>query len=215
MGRWLLCVFAIAWCKRGPPPAPAATPITERFVLGVVPKHSVSSLYGEAPKCTSAFPASRVVAIDDGGTPHLVAEGLFHGGCDGLDYMFESVKVASVDVRQSSSHVGLAPLELDSAHPEWTISFQAVPLDLAGNPLEPGWYSTTSPYPDVVRGYARWRPGPGCEKVVKLSRYDFDPPNLSYDTPAESLALAPVGKGACTFTVDYFDASTKVTVTVR
>lgn len=203
---------AIAACKKTEMVA-AALPVAERFAVGSHPSYCKSAPLGEAPLCCAEFPASDVIAIEsaDGGTrrPTIVKEGKFTGTCGGSPLLvaFEGVKVSAVRIDQMSSHVGLKPLELDSAHPEWSISVCAFPLDRRGDPLSIGRGG---------QGGALWKMRPGCETILRATNFfEDEPPGRGFAWPADSIQLVPIHAGSCTLDVDYHGARGEVAVTTR
>jgi hypothetical protein len=111
-----------------PPPA-----IEARFVLGSTPSLSLFDGIGHAPSCGTRLEPSAALSAKatSGGEEErrLVAAGRFTGRCGSRVLAFESVPVAKVGVVTSMSHDGLAPFEIDHAHPEWQVSLRATPHD--------------------------------------------------------------------------------------
>jgi len=171
-------------------------------VLGSTPSFSLFDGIGHAPSCGTRFEPSAVLSMKatSGGEeePRLVAAGRFTGRCGSRVLAFESVPVAKVGVVTSMSHDGLAPFEIDHAHPEWQVSLRAIPQDERGAPLNPG----TGP------GFATWVAGEGCATTVQLV--------LPVEGRlSDTVSLEPRAAGKCSLGVSYLGAHTSVTVTVR
>lgn len=197
--------------------APPPTIEHRRFAVGVTPRHCLPALVGEAPSCCYEFAAGAVLARPDAGAPRLVHPGPFTGTCGGRSFdhvVFEAVRVAAVKVSLAASNRGLigdrelddAPLLLDAAHPEWTISLAARPLDEAGAPLETGADAG-------LHGLARWRWGAGCDRVVAAQPYERA--GEGFERPSDDVQLVARAPGTCELEVAYGDVATKATIRVR
>lgn len=185
-----IAVVAMVGCE----PKKAAMP-DARFAVGSVPYYAPSGLT-EAPSCIVEFDRGA-----ENGRP-LAAPGNFTGHCtNGNTYTFEAVRVDHVKVIQSASHDGLGSLELDHAHPEWSISLTALPEDAAGKPLEHG----------ANPGYAVWTSGAGCEKVLTLKTNVGE----SGNEPADVIEAKALAAGTCEIAVEYLGARNSVKITVR
>jgi hypothetical protein len=212
------CLLALSACgKSNPtPPPPAAAVSVHRFAVGVQPTHCISGL-GEAPHCCYDFIPNDVLQASDAAGPRLIKPGTFTGTCGGrtpTHLAFEAARVASVKIALVASHKGLTgdtPLDradfvLDSAHPEWTLSLAARPIDEQGKALETG--ADTG-----LRGLARWSLGTGCDRVLTPQAYEGK--GEGFERPADDVKLAAKAPGTCELEARYGEARAKVTVRVR
>ena len=229
MRRLALVLLALAACRGKTPQsssvsAPTTAAIEKRFALGVVPEDCVPGLGEAGPLCCIEFAPSPLIAAettDAGATfPRLVKEGRFEGGCLHLHRAYESVKVAGVNVSMVATRnvgrslglPGAGGFEL-STRPDDYIRLRASPLDAAGRALDPGEFSLGD---GPLKGYARWKWLPGCERAVRqLLLERIERPGDGFDRPSEEIGLRPVAAGTCTLEVEYLGARTRVTVTVR
>jgi hypothetical protein len=188
----LVAVAVVVGCE----PQKAAAPVAEaRFAVGSVPYFAPPGAIAHGRDCITEFNRGA-----ENGKP-LAAPGRFTGVCKGNTLTFEAVPVARVVVSQSSSHDGLGSMELDHTHPEWTISLAAMPQDAAGAPLDHGEY-----------GYAFWKPGPGCESVVRLETLVGESGNKQ---PADSMQVTAIAAGTCDVAIEYLGVHTSAKITVR
>jgi hypothetical protein len=194
--------FGAACSSASTPSAPSPAGPEARFAVGATPYLALFNGLGHAPSCETVFEASSVLTLvaSPGGAPEprLVAPGPFTGRCGETVLAFESVPVAAVTVVTSMTHDGLAPFEVDHAHPDWPVSLRATPRDAAGAALNPG----------SGLGYATWTPGEGCAASLQLVV-------PMAGKPSDSVSLTPLAAGKCALRVDYFGAHSDVTVTVR
>jgi len=168
-----------------------------RFPVGAVPTHRVGRLIGEGRACDVEFVPNEVLAMH-GGEPRLVAEGWFSARCNGhvIDG-FEAVRVARIAIETTSTHVGLGPMELDAAHPDWMLGLAITPFDKCGNKLDSG-----------MGWDAQWSWGKACSAIrVEL-------PN-GFEKPANAVRLGPVERGACEIVVEVYGVVTSAVITVK
>ena len=170
-------------------------PEERRFALGTTPDYNMSSAYGNGPPCWVELLPSPVVELR-GDMPVLVDEGSFHGVCGGspMPDSFESVRVATIEVKQTLGHRGLSRGELDSDHPEWQAGFRVFAADTCGENLRIG-----------RRPNGRWSDD-GCERVLRI---------VGARSPRDEVTVVALGRGICQVSVEFLGAKTTFNVTVR
>ena len=169
----------------------------KRFPVGAVPTHHVGRLIGEGSACDVQFIANDVLQ-PSGGDLRVVAEGWFSATCNKLVIDdFEGVRAAKLAFETTSTHVGLAPMELDAAHPEWTIGLAITPLDRCGNKLDSG-----------LGWDAKWTWPKGCPAIKAAEP-------MGFEKPANAVHLAPVAPGSCELAVEAYGVRATTTVMVK
>jgi hypothetical protein len=170
-------------------------PAARRFALGSTPDYNMTSIEGATPACWVDLLPGPIVKLRDG-VPVLVDEGRFHGTCGGepMTDDFESVRVASITVRQIGSNPGLHPAELDMRHPDWRIGFRVFAADACGENLRIG-----------RRPNGRWSTS-GCRGITEL---------VGARSPRDEVVLVARGRGRCQVNVEFLGARATFAVTVR
>ncbi|MDB4960687.1 MAG: hypothetical protein JWP01_686 [Myxococcales bacterium] len=173
-------------CVRSSVPAP------RRFALGTTPD---ANMVENAPPCWIELIPSHVVELRDG-MPVLVEQGTFRGACGGMPLAdeFESVRVASVEIRQTLVHDGLQPGELVAAHADWPIGLRVFAADACGELLQVG-----------RRPNGLWS-ARNCGNIARIE---------GVNAPRDEITVTPLGRGTCTIAVDFLGASSRFILAVR
>jgi hypothetical protein len=200
-------LVVLAGCGAAAPPPPLFNHVEEgtcvhsdvpeerRFALGTTPDYNMASAYGNGPPCWVELLPGPVVQLR-GDMPVLVDEGAFHGMCGGspMSDSFESVRVASISIKQTLGHRGLDRGVLDSEHPEWQAGFRVFAADACGENLRIG-----------RRPNGRWSDD-GCGRVARI---------VGARSPRDEVTVIALGQGVCHIEVDFLGATTRFAVNVR